>query len=107
MANLTVNLSAAEEKALGTVMADIQEWFNNFVHDRAGMEIDKIVKAEVERKIAAGESISGSKEDIVMAAQVQSVAEKNAEFEAQLMAKRDEQQIISSTVESASFDPKA
>ena len=40
-------------------------------------KIDEIVKMEVERKLAAGESINGSKEDIVNAAELPVAMESN------------------------------
>lgn len=68
MAQYTVTLSEAENKALGYYAASQQDWIDNAVHERCRIAIDEIVKAEVERKLAAGEPITGSKEDIVNAA---------------------------------------
>lgn len=70
-----VTLSDAENKALGHIALSQQEWIDNAIHNRCRIAIEEIVKAEVERKLAAGESITGSKEDIVMAADIQSMAE--------------------------------
>lgn len=79
----TVTLSDAENKALGFVAFSQQEWIDNAIHERCRIAIEEIVNAEVQRKLAAGESISGSKEDIVNAAPIQSAAERQAEFDAQ------------------------
>jgi hypothetical protein len=49
------------------------------VHERCRIAIEEIVNAEVQRKLAANETISGSKEDIVLAAPIKSAAERNAE----------------------------
>lgn len=70
MVQYTVTLSDAENKALGYFAASQQDWIDNAVHERCRVAIDEIVKAEVERKLAAGESITGSKEDIVNAAEL-------------------------------------
>ena len=75
----TVVLSDAEDKALGYVAASQQDWIDNAVHERCRIAIEEIVAAEVQRKLAAGESITGSKDDIVMAAPIKSAAERNAE----------------------------
>jgi len=75
----TITLSDAEDKALGYVAASQQDWIDNAVHERCRIAIDEIVNAEVQRKLAAGESITGSKEDIVLAAPIKSAAERNAE----------------------------
>jgi len=79
----TITLSEAENKALGFVALDQQEWIDNAVHERCRVAIEEIVAAEVQRKLAANETISGSKEDIVNAAPIKSAAERQAEFEAQ------------------------
>lgn len=77
--NYTVVLSDAENKALGYVAASQQDWIDNAVHERCRIAIEEIVNAEVQRKLAAGESITGSKDDIVLAAPIKSAAERNAE----------------------------
>jgi hypothetical protein len=75
----TITLSDAENKALGVVAASQQDWIDNAVHERCRIAIEEIVNAEVQRKLAANETISGSKEDIVLAAPIKSAAERNAE----------------------------
>lgn len=82
MAVYTITLSDAEDKALGFVAFSQNDWIQNVVHDRCRIAIDEIVNAEVQRKLAAGETISGSKEDIVNAANIKSAAERQAELEA-------------------------
>lgn len=81
----TITLSDAEDKALGFVAYSQQDWIDNAVHERCRIAIDEIVNAEVQRKLAAGETISGSKEDIVNAADIKSAAERQAEAEAQAL----------------------
>lgn len=78
MTTYTITLSAAEDKALGYVAFSQQDWIDNAVHERCRIAIEEIVAAEVQRKLAAGETISGSKEDIVVAAPIQSAAERQA-----------------------------
>jgi hypothetical protein len=79
MTTYTITLSDAEDKALGSVAYSQQDWIDNAVHDRCRIAIEEIVAAEVQRKLAAGEPITGSKDDIVMAAPVKSAAERQAE----------------------------
>lgn len=71
----TVVLSDAEYKAMCTVAKDPDDWIQNAAHNRARIAIEEIVKQEVERKFAAGEPITGTKDDIVLAADVKTVAE--------------------------------
>ena len=82
----TITLSDAEDKALHVVAMSAQEWINNAVKERCRIAIEEIVAAEVQRKLAAGESITGSKDDIVMAANVESAAERQARMEAEMAA---------------------
>jgi hypothetical protein len=73
----TITLSDAQNKALEIVAADPQEWIENAVFVRCEQSIEEIVAAEVQRKLAAGETISGTKEDIVLAADIETAAERN------------------------------
>jgi hypothetical protein len=84
----TITLSDAEDKALHVVATSAQEWIDNAVHERCRIAIEEIVAAEVQRKLAAGETISGTKEDIVNAAPIKSAVERMAELEAQQAAQQ-------------------
>ena len=88
MAQYTIILSNAENKALGAVAFSQDDWIQNAIHERCRIAIDEIVAAEVKRKLAAGEPITGSKDDIVMAAQIESAAERNARAEAEAAARQ-------------------
>jgi hypothetical protein len=83
MATYTITLSAAEDKALHVVALDAQDWIDNAVKERCRIAIEEIVAAEVKRLLDAGQPITGSRDDIVMAAPIQSAAERQAETEAQ------------------------
>lgn len=87
MVTYTITLSDAENKALHFVAVSAQDWIDNAVHERCRIAIEEIVNSEVQRKLAAGEAITGSKEDIVMAANVESAAERNARLEAEAAAR--------------------
>ena len=86
MATYTITLSAAEDKALKSVAFSAQDWIDNAVHERCRIAIEEIVAAEVQRKLAAGQSITGSKEDIVLAANIESAAERQARLDAEQAA---------------------
>lgn len=79
----TITLSDAQDKALSVVAASQQEWIENAVYERCRIAIEEIVNAEVQRKLAAGESITGSKEDIVLAADIETAVERNARLQAE------------------------
>jgi hypothetical protein len=94
MATYTIILSDAEDKALKTVAVSAQDWIDNAVHERCRIAIDEIVNAEVQRKLAAGESITGSKDDIVMAADIESAAERQVRMEAEAQARLSQEQTV-------------
>ncbi len=83
MATYTITLSDAEDKALHVVALDAQDWIDNAVHERCRIAMEEIIAAEVQRLLGEGKSITGTKDDIVMAAPIKSAAERQAEFEAQ------------------------
>jgi hypothetical protein len=83
MATYTITLSDAEDKALKAVALSAQDWIDNAVHERCRIAIDEIVAAEVARITAIGGTISGTKEDIVNSAEVETAAERQARLEAQ------------------------
>ena len=90
MTTYTITLSDAEDKALGVVAFSQNDWIQNAVKERCRLAIEEIVAAEVQRKLAAGESITGSKDDIVMAAPGESAAERQARMEAEMAARMAE-----------------
>ena len=79
MATYTIKLSAAEDKALGVVAFSQDDWIQNAVHERCRVAMEEIIAAEVQRLLGEGKSITGSKDDIVIAAPIQSAAERQAE----------------------------
>ena len=80
MKQYTITLSDAEDKALSIIALSQQDWIDNAVHERCRIAIEEIVAAEVERITAEGGTLSGTKEDIVLAAPIKSAAEQQAEL---------------------------
>lgn len=89
MSQYTITLSDAEDKAIHVVAVNAQDWIDNVVHERCRLAIEQIVADEVQRKLTAGETISGSKDDIVLAASVESAAERQARFQAAAQAQQE------------------
>ena len=79
--NITITLSAAQEKGLAFVALSPQEWAENVVHNRCRKAIDEIYTAEVARMTddPTITSIPADKEAVVLAADIQSAAERQAE----------------------------
>jgi hypothetical protein len=83
MATYTITLSDAEDKALHVVAMSAQEWIDNAVHERCRIAMEEIIAAEVQRLLGEGKPITGTKDDIVIAAPIQSAAERQAAAEVQ------------------------
>lgn len=80
----TITISEAENKALGAVAYSQQDWIENLVRARCISAMEEIVSAEVQRKLAIGEPITGTKEDIVLAADIETAAEREDRIQAEL-----------------------
>ena len=83
MANYTVTYTETEDKAMQYAAASVDDWIQNAAHERARIAIDEIVKLAVEKFLEAGQSIPGSREEIVAAAftngWVKTAAQRNEE----------------------------
>jgi hypothetical protein len=79
MATYTITLSDAEDKALGVVAFSQDDWIQNAVKERCRIAMEEIIAAEVQRLLGEGKPITGTKDDIVLAAPIKSAAERNAE----------------------------
>lgn len=80
---ITINLTEAETKALAFVAFDPQEWAENAVKERARIAMEEIFQAEAQRMLAdpAVTSIPADREAVVLAADIKSAAERQAEAE--------------------------
>lgn len=92
MKQYIVELTDAEDKALSIVAVDQNDWIQNAIHERCRVAIEEIVAYEVQRLISEGKSITGSKEDIVLAASIETAAEHKARMEEELKKLQEEQQ---------------
>jgi hypothetical protein len=79
--NITIELTAAQEKGLAYVALSPQEWAENAVHNRCRQAIDEIYNMEVARMTAdpAITSIPADKDAVVLAADIKSAATRQAE----------------------------
>lgn len=82
MKTYTIEITDAQDLALRHVAVDPQFWIQNMVNVRCDLAIEDIVKMEIERKLAARETITGSKDDIVLASGIESSVERQARFDA-------------------------
>lgn len=68
MTTYTVNYTETENNAMSYVAANVNDWIQNAAHERARIAIDEIVTLAVQKFLEAGQSIPGSKDEIVAAA---------------------------------------
>ena len=83
MPDYTITLTDAEAKALSVVAVNNQEWIENAAKNRSRQQIDVIVDAEIKRIRAAGGTVSGTDEEIVMAADIETAAQRNQRIQNQ------------------------
>lgn len=88
----TITLSDAEDKALSVVVANQQEWIDHAVHERCRVAIEEIVQVEVQRLLSEGKPITGSKEDIVLAAELETAAERDIRLEQEFLEQQEQRQ---------------
>lgn len=85
----TITLTDAQDKALSVIALDQQEWIENAVFERCRVAINEIAKQEIERKLSLGETISGTKDDIVLAAEIETAAEKALRIQSEIEARQN------------------
>lgn len=83
MTTYTVEYTNTEDLAMRYAAASVDDWIQNAVHERARIAIDEIVAIAVQKFLEAGQSIPGSKDEIVAAAfangWVKTAAQRNEE----------------------------
>ena len=86
MATYNIELTETEDLAMQYAALDVDDWIQNAAHERARIAIDEIVKIAVEKFLEAGQTIPGSREQIVAAAfangWVKTSVQRNAEMAA-------------------------
>lgn len=90
MANYTIELSSAEDKALSYAALSQDEWIQNAVHERCRIAIEEIVALTVQKCLETNTAIPGSKDAMVDLAfeqgWVKTAAQRQAEAEAEAEA---------------------
>lgn len=83
MTTLTIELTDVQAKALAYVAVSPQDWAENAVYNRCRIAIEEIYDLEVARMTAdpGVTSIPADKNAVVLAADIQSAAERNAELD--------------------------
>lgn len=92
MANYSITLTAAENRALAYATFAQQEWIDNAVHERCRVAIEEIVTLTVQKCLETNTQIPGSKDAMVELAfeqgWVKTAAQRQAEIEAEAAAQQ-------------------
>jgi hypothetical protein len=75
----TIQLTDAQNKALRYDVASAQDWIENVVQEKCRIVMEDIVAQEVNRITANGGTLSGTKEDIVLAAPIVLASDRMAQ----------------------------
>lgn len=91
MANYTITLTEAENKALSYAALSQDEWIQNAVHERCRVAIDEIVTLTVQKCLETNTAIPGTKDAMVDLAfeqgWIKTAAQRLAEAEAEAAAR--------------------
>jgi hypothetical protein len=79
MPTYTITLSDIEQKGMEYISTDVDFWIQNAVHERARLAIEEMVGHTIEHKLANGETISGTKEDIARFSTLPNAVARNEE----------------------------
>ena len=73
----TIVLSDAELKSLEYVAIDANSWIQNAIHERCRLAMEELVSDYIKQQLESGGSISGTKEEMVMASTLPSAKERH------------------------------
>ena len=82
MQTYTITLSDAQAKALSVLALNPENFLQNFATVQADNSMEEIVAEHIRQALATGGTISGTKEEIVMSASVETAVERQARFDA-------------------------
>ena len=82
----TIELNEAQVKAMEFIAFSVQDWIENVVEVRANKAMEEIYSAEVQRMTNDPEitSIPADKEVVILAADIKSAAQRQAEADAEI-----------------------
>jgi hypothetical protein len=82
----TITLTDIEQKGMEYISTDVDFWIQNAVHERARLAIEEMVSNTIEDKLAKGEAISGTKEDIARNSTLPNAVARNEAVLKQMLA---------------------
>jgi len=85
MPKYTIELSDVEQKAFEYVATDVDFWIQNAVHERARIAIEEMVQTYIQDRLAKGETIRGTREEIVMTSGLPNAQQRSDDMTKQMM----------------------
>lgn len=85
MPTYTITLTDVEQKAFEYVATDVEFWIQNAVHERARIAIEEMVQTYIQDRLAKGETIRGTREEIVMTSGLPNAQERSEAMVKQMM----------------------
>ena len=82
----SIILSDVEQKAMEYISTDVDFWIQNAVHERARIAIEELVDNHIKAKLAAGETISGTRDEIAMKSDLPNAQARHNDNIAKMMA---------------------
>jgi hypothetical protein len=82
MQTYTITLSDAQAKALSVVALNPQDFLQNFATVQADNAMEEIVADYIRHALDTGGSVTGTREEIVLSATVETAVERQARFDA-------------------------
>ena len=83
MPDYTITLTDAEDKALAHECLSPQQWIENCIKVKCRKSIKRIVEKEIKRIRNEGGTVSGTDDEIVMAANLETGAERQARIDSE------------------------
>lgn len=77
--SITIEISDAQYKAFTVIALSPQAWVQNVAEVRANKAINQLADQIIQEKLANGETISGTKEQIVLDADLMTAEQMNAQ----------------------------
>lgn len=77
MPTYTIELTDVEQKSMEYVSTDVDFWIQNAVHERARLAGDELVADDVKAKLANGEPIPPTRDEIIMGSTLPNAQERS------------------------------
>jgi hypothetical protein len=82
MQTYTITLTDAQAKALSVTALNPQDFLQNFANVQANNAMEEIVADYIRHALDTGGSVTGTREEIVLSAAVETAVERQARFDA-------------------------